>query len=102
MYSFCVISNIFDTSLFSQVKYRFLSIDKGNDFVTIYDNWFTKVSDKQFDYLAASFDLFAQLKENFDDSAGRYYNFFVGDESFSVIDVWDDSFNQYIDFVKKD
>lgn len=102
MHSVLFQKHIIDNLFVLQVKYRFLSIDKEHDFVTIYDCWFTKLSSAEFDNIASDYEFFQLMNDNFDNAgcSGRFHEFFRNEESFSVIDVWDNSFNHYLDVLQ--
>jgi hypothetical protein len=73
--------------------YFFHSIDK--DLKHVIKQWFMKVSKAEFDSFAGSSTRFSQMRLDFDNNM-NCVDFCVGDISYSVIDVWNDSFNNYL------
>lgn len=77
--------------------------------------WFTKLSEKQFNMLVEKSQYFAQMKVDFKEVSGRFYTFYIRHQEnekeredgepfdfenhteYDVLDVWYTSFKEYTD-----
>lgn len=93
------------------VKYRYCLFDENVHLASpVFVQWFAKLSEKQFNKLVKTSPYFAQMKQQFKDEYGRCHCFFFPKfkdmenrqedlnnyTEFNVLDVWHNSFLDYI------